>query len=379
MAETPASQSPASQSPAGKPPSDWPAGLLLDELWLRCRREVVHGLERAGLWVTGARYQRVIGEQVQHGHRLEAVALLPAFSDAERAFWRSEGAFDRGRRRLDHRVPLVLAFGSAVVALLGSMLDRELAPDDPRRRAGALFNLGISLVDLLVDERSEAARAMASWLDGARLAELCQQGAGDHHADQVGALPLDETRLVLRVVLAFFATVDVAQAPSGADRAALGRLLRQAYAAELATGAVTGPGLRWPGSRGEAGGTTSSVPFLALGWLAGVAPDSQPAGAAAGLLGEVFSALDDLVDLVDDLRAGAVNQLVAGEVGEPVSIERMPYGYQLLDELVTGTAIRERTAVLVTRLARVRDLVAVSSGRAEALTPLLCYVRNWLE
>jgi hypothetical protein len=386
----PAPSAAAHVQATGQPVSDWPVALLLDELWLRSRRELVHGLERAGLWADGECYQRVMSEQVMRGRQLEADLLLAGFPVDERYLWQSDVPFGPQRQHLERKTPAVLAFGKAMVEFIAAVIqpsrteataqdhfDREACEPNRFALAGALFNLGISLVDLLVDHRPEYATAMTEWLDGDRLLSL---SAGDlsPHADALDHLPLDETRLVLRVVLEFFDTVRAGPLWPERDGEELTRLLLRAYAAELASTS---------GASGTAGGielfragvAKSALPFFVLGWLAERTAELSSPGAAteiAGLLGESFSIVDDLVDLIEDLRAGSVNRLLTST---PMSIEQSPVPYRDIASLVSGDLITAEVQVLVARLTALRDLTVEALGGTDAMTPMLCYIRNWLE
>jgi len=90
--------------------SEWPQALLLDEIWVRARRCVVHRLEQTGLWMPHKRYLQVMRRQHGIGERLKTRSLNPILG-AEAGTLYGEAAFGPASPRLRSRLEHVLAFG----------------------------------------------------------------------------------------------------------------------------------------------------------------------------------------------------------------------------------------------------------------------------
>jgi len=250
------------------------------------------------------------------------------------------------------RVRSALAFGAATAALL-------MPPHRSERRPAvellsAIFNLGIGLVDGVCDEDRG---------QGLRLLELIGDSDVARTARELRPrgwlwvqLPADlsdvaSVSFAADVVETFFATLH-ATFPGDASsdlRARVGDQLAAALQAE-----------RWSlvssftdASRQQltqSSYATSVLPFEIVGTL--VASDHAPA--AAHFLGEAMWRIDDLVDLCDDTRAGALNAVVLG-------VKRS--GPAALEELLRSDHIARTAADAADRLRRGVD--RADGGRAE--------------
>jgi hypothetical protein len=287
---------------------DWPLSLLLDELWLRSRRLSVHRLESSGFWMDGDQYWPCIGKLVELGQDIDRRCLQQQLSAVEYAYLHSEQAFALSRNSFGRRWPLILAFGHQVTGLFAACcgVGRDI---DKLCEVGACFNLGISLIDLLLDERAfklaaETVVAMLVEHDVKKLLELQHWSAFD---DQLVLVPPSDARVLLRIVSVVYKGMrQLDLTPAGREE--LGSLLEDAFMAEIAS-------VR-PGEGSQAQSGKSTLPFevmacIARGAGASVEFNADRHRAMARQFGASIAVLDDLCDLVDDLRAGAINSIVA--------------------------------------------------------------------
>lgn len=301
--------------------SDWPHSLLLDELWLRSRRLAVRRLERGGFWTDSAQYWPALETLITLGRALEQRCLAPRLSAAEYAYLHSEQAFGAARKAMGRRAPLVMAFGHQVTALFAACGGRpEPGAADAAADAGAGFNLGIALIDLLLDEPA-LKRSAAVVLDvlnehDVRKLLLPQYWAAFDEA--LVRVPLGDARVVLRVVGAVYQ--GIARLEMSPQRVAeLGVLLEQALLAEIASTGASG--------HHQTPAAKSTLPFEVLACIARAAAPPSSSGdevhrELARQFGAAIAQLDDLSDLVDDLRSGAVNSICA----RPAPAARMADG-----------------------------------------------------
>jgi len=237
----------------------------------------------------------------------QGLLLEPAAAAAAAAAAEHEGA-QLLRSALEHcygaGVALEFEGGETAARLgaaltFGSVTARVLAP-----RAGrdvelvcAIFNLGIGLVDSLCDERPELGLALLE-LDvlGAR------EGRGWLSKSAPPALLADHTAaFAVEVIETFFELVhtDVSDQLERALTAERQSIERRGTDDELV----------------ESSRLTSVLPFEIIAELAG--GDSH----AATRLGEALWRIDDLVDLEEDRRTGALNAVALGSIDVEAAAE----------------------------------------------------------
>ncbi len=273
--------------------------------------EIPSGIEHA---VSEAVARRLEAELGDRGLLLSGDALAAAEDDAERdgarllalllrrCYGSGALAVEFENERVAARLEAALAFGAATAHVLApGGLDPE------RELICAIFNLGIGLVDGLCDGDPATGAAL---LDLIRRHDL--SGAVEAprprtwlRATLPPALAGDPTAaFTADVVEAFFETLHLAY--PGDEwlrfRLGVGRRLGEALEAEQQT--VARPGSLTVERLVECSRLTSVLPFQIIETLAG-------GGTAAGTqLGEAMWLIDDLVDLCQDARSGALNAIL---------------------------------------------------------------------
>jgi hypothetical protein len=236
------------------------------------------------------------------------------------------------------RVEGALAFGAAAARVLAP---GALGPE--RELICATFNLGIGLVDGLCDGDAAAGAALLDeiarrdmagaveeprppgWLRDALPPELADNAAAAFTAD---------------VVEAFFATLHAAYpgAPSLPFRRGVAARLGAALDAERRT--VAGPAGLSADELIECSRLTSVLPFEIIETLAAGA--ATPLGAR---LGEAMWRVDDLVDLVQDARSGALNAILVAAATPTDVLDAIPAAAaEAADKLETTLSGREAAA-----------------------------------
>ncbi len=375
--------------------SDWPLSLLLDEIWLRSRRLAVHGLERSGFWPGGDEHWASVGECIALGQGVDRRCLQQNLSAAEYAYLHSPEAFGSSRYGSRRRWPLVLAFGHQVTRLFSACHGAARRDsDDDVADVGACFNLGISLIDLVLDERAfrPAAETVIGMLADYDVKNLLLPAHWHAFDDQLVRVPLGDARIVLRIV----STVYKGMAQLGLstdEREELGALLEDAFRAEIASARL--------GMRSQEQHAKSILPFQVMACIAR-ANVRQPESTAALYremavhLGTSIALLDDLSDLVDDLRSSAVNSIVA-RPHTPQSDgtdDAESGGAQTIDDsIVSAIALSlleesgiERAVENLLGHLRETELLALSLAGpdgagtvARQLASTRTFIRNWLE
>jgi hypothetical protein len=212
------------------------------------------------------------------------------------------------------RLEAALAFGAVTARVLGP---------GPVELLCAIFNLGIGLVDSLCDEDAETGVAVLELIQEQDLVKAVAEprGRGWLRAVLPPALADDYTAaFTVDIIEVFFETLHDAY-PNGAwleHRRAVGTQLESALEAER--GSFAGSMDRTPGEQLlECSRLTSVLPFQIIEALAG-GDHARTDPTAGTLLGEAMWRIDDLVDLCQDARSGALNGvLLAADEREPVA------------------------------------------------------------
>jgi hypothetical protein len=357
--------------------SEWPVQLVLDEVWLRARRGLVQELERRGLWPERARYRRYMGAQRELGERLRQSLLVPAIGEADAALLGSETPFGPANQRVRDRVPVVLAFGHELGAALCDVVAADAGTGGAVAERCAMFNLGVSLFDVVCDSCPDLQPRLVAAFDERMLAELTQglRPVRDfvRTADDE-ATP--ELRVLLKIIAAFF---DLGPVHTD-DPERLPSLLRRAYRAELA--ASHSEAWKQLGAF-EIAQIKSMLPFAVIAEIvrgaAGLGEDaSRLLTRLADDVGRVFWLTDDLVDAVPDFCGGAVNALLldhsdgaSADQGEPL---RRALDLGRLEAAAEEVGARLADALDALTEARTDPVAIARMGDA-----LMCYTRDWLQ
>lgn len=355
--------------------SEWPVGLLLDEVWLATRRSLVTALERAALWPVAAEHQAFFTSQRRRGEDLRQRVLLNLLLEEDRRWLMSPSLFGASNRRFRARTPITMAFGYSVSEGLQSLGGHQA--DTAVAEACGLFNFGISIFDLLHDTQPQLVLEFTSHFNRDVLVQLQSDEAGSRslrESARVSEHP--EVRLLLQTIAAVYERLYlIAGGAQSAAFAQVAALLAQAYDAEMRSATCTSAPAaeRLAISRDK-----SALPFSIIAAISALgAGDDLPSH--EGLiqdLGTIFWLTDDLVDVVGDARSRALNSLLVRAAGE----DTLEVGANLM-RLLESTLIADAAVSVRDALERVQSLVRGSDDhRADRLDQVLAsYVRTWIE
>lgn len=355
--------------------------MLLDEAWLRGRRELVHALERNGFWPSRPAYLHYLERQVQLGNRLQRIVLAPLLDADEAAALNSEGIFGTANDRVRRRLPLSLAFGHELGRAFHSLLGGDPTVRREVARACGLFNLGITTFDLLIDGFPDLFERFSSVFDEPALAAMAGGYAARDLEHTVVEFESMELRIMYRIIAGFFASPVVMNGGQGP----LLEHLRQAYRAELRSAR---PETANSPDAVDVCRAKSALPFKIIGTIAASAATLEPHyavlyDALVTDIGMVFWLVDDLLDTVSDFRSGALNGLLieAGWRGRASLDVRV--GRRIMTRLLSGGAVERTADNITTRLAsafaNARSNRFKRKAALELETIVSAYVRCWVE
>jgi len=370
--------------------SDWPFALMLDEVWLRVRRTLVHKLEKACLWIEASSYLTLIHEQQIQGENLKKIILGSALGSVDYGYLNGEAIFGSSNRRFRSRIPKVLSFGYELgygIRFIGKdTIDEQ---DKQIAHLCALFNMGISVFDLMYDLYPGLSQQFTELFNEQTLDVICDTADVTLLQDAaVDELSTTEIRILLKLIAAFFTGVNtlLESNPDKGFRQELFALLKEAYRAEVQS-VCPDPDK----DLAHIVRAKSTLPFAVIHRLASIlTSDSQSSTLYSNAVSEImdcaatmFWLIDDVSDLVYDLQLGSVNSLFLTTSAPWCQASTPLVNYSVLAELLEGDAIADTTSKIVVCLTRITDILQdtdQSSHSNERLHNIfLAYIRNWLE
>jgi hypothetical protein len=253
----------------------------------------------------------------------------------------------------------IVAFGYDTAGMIHDCLDRPVLHRRDVSELGAIFNLGIVLVDRACD--GGAAGPLAEAL---LPSELPRWFSGSPTAVTIGTRPqVKAVHLALVVVAAFFARLRQVGIVDAAALRPLVRLMQSTYEAELRSAGVV------PGEdRAHLAALTSRGPFDILLALACACESVKTPPVRAARLVErmaaTFGVIDDVVDFARDLRNRDLNAIAA------------TYGERIDDDVVLALVADLAASVRATVKLLMEAGSPAAALRARAL--FLGYVWSWL-
>ena len=258
-----------------------------------------------------------------------------------------------------------LAFGATSAIVLAPVKD-VTKPDFKRiERLCAIFNLGIGLVDSLCDEDSGIGTSLISFLDGDMLMECAE--APRERGWLRTALPSIPAGVAAMAFAADLIEVFFQQlhAVYPGDRSldlrrGIGRQLAAALVAER-NSVFWSPDMVERERSLHSSRLTSVLPLQIIETLAcgSLTTDERTAGT---LLGEALWRVDDLVDLCQDVRSGALNSLLLRALDDAARSEKAHDAVTALEGLLASSDIAEASA-------KAAECLVAGLGLADALQP----------
>lgn len=245
--------------------------------------------------------------------------------------------------RTADRLRAALAFGALTASVLPQRRSDGGGPPEVIELLSAVFNVGIGLVDGLCDEDPAVGSQLLELLSERDLVIAAQHEPSNHwlRAKLPSQLARDATvAFTVDVIEAFFTALHVAHpAEEGLSvRQAVGAKLTRALQAERVSAGLSSS---QAGERLlESSRLTSVLPFEIIEIL--VRADDRDRPPTPGtLLGEALWRIDDLVDLCDDARSGALNSLLVGAAHGPWRRDDERTVLGTLERLLTSTYIAD--------------------------------------
>lgn len=350
------------------------------ELAVAVRQGLVLRLWPLGLWPDPGDLARYATEQHAIGLAGTLRVLTRVLGGSDIGHLLRRGAWD-GRVSLNPDWPSMFAFGVSFARAIQEIAGSGHKDKTARADACGLFNVGITLVDRLIDEDRANTNRLLELLDRGRLVALLEDPRALTDFEAVAqAEPATQLRLLCKVALGYFSALQALRVGGPDSHAAFARLsavLLDAFDAELASG----PG--WLGDEREIARRKSCLPLLAMSIVATLSWSVEPeraalVRAAAEDVAEAIWLIDDLADLIPDAQSGAPN----GILGRVRSSNGTEKGLNVLQALSEGGHVEAAIDRLVERMSTLKSRLLTSDVPGPKRRPMLdfltMYVAGWI-
>ncbi|NTW44580.1 MAG: hypothetical protein HGB14_09160, partial [Anaerolineaceae bacterium] len=125
---------------------------MMDEVWLRARRSLVHRLEEEGFWQSLAKYETCRKEQNDLGNGIKIGIFKDILGKEDYALLNSESIFGVGNTRFRRKFPYMAAFGYKIGLIAQILNNAEIVYAKDVSEVSSIFNVGISIFDYICDE-----------------------------------------------------------------------------------------------------------------------------------------------------------------------------------------------------------------------------------
>jgi len=369
--------------------SDWPLSLMLDEIWLRIHRTLVHKLEAASVWPEVGPHNILMRGQKALGERLKSELLSEVLGRIDFACLNSETIFGVANQRFRARLPFVISFGYELGSGFSTLLHGECEHTAEVARICGMFNLGVSMFDLIYDNYPDLFEEFAKTFNERILTRLeddlwaCQ----DLEIRSKDVLT-DELRVLLKIIAWFFSRLHLLSKAVGRSEAwdKLSSLLLEAYRTELHSADATAHA---EDDLVKVAQAKSTLPFSIIHQVARLCsawthPEVERAiDSVVSHVATTFWLTDDLVDVVPDFQAGDLNVILAqAGIGERQTRE-LSRNYPVLVRLLEGSYIEEAASRVQSSLVSMVNILQSDNFRNEEAAHfcnvVLSYTRNWME
>ena len=373
-------------------PNIWPQGLIQDEVWLKSRRTLVQALVNEGLWINDMEYRNFMNQEGKLGHELKN-NLLKKILYEDFSLLNSGGIFGNQNRKFVNRLPFCLSFGYSFGYNLACIYGYEEQTKKQAAELSSLFNLGISIIDLIVDNDFSDTE-IKIWMPFDNIQQYIEG-----RKTNINNLNFEciEHRLAIKIVIGFFNLL-AAHLKHDIYKSISKRLIT------LYTAEESSLNHSWDKNAYFLSFTKSAGPFIFIDFLISSFNNSHPNNLneirkLRNNLGKSYWLLDDLVDLIEDYQNGSLNSVL---IKANLSIKQKKPKYSLnlkkeqdsdcylnnesysilLDEILRKNIIESECKKLLRCIKKSLDIIksnSLSKYDEERFSKFfLTYIRDWL-
>lgn len=368
--------------------SDWPLFLILDEVWLKSRRVMVHKLETEKIWPNTIDYNEFIKRQKKLGERIKPEILIDLLGNTDYSHLNSELIFGAGNKRFRYKLPYIIAFGYEMGSTMYTLIGKDKNDANEIAEICSIFNILISIFDYIHDEKPELAKEFENIInDKILLIILTNKKACEDFHSNCNNISSTELRILSKITIGFILKLHSIYMQSGREEI-MKRLIScvmNAYHAEIAS-------LNYDQySKKDAFNISrdkSKLPFLVIYLIARLPISSTVEKFKDNFtfinnVGEIFWLIDDLVDVIQDLELNHLNSLLI-QVNDKIDVrEKSQLKYKILVELLNRDYFEEQVNQIFSKIDSTLFYLKNENFEEDDILKVknftLFYVRNWME
>ena len=368
--------------------SFWPLSFLLDEVWLRIRRTLIHNLEQENLWPDTAEYHQFIERQLKLGNNFKSDLFIRILGKIDYAFLNSELVCGPKNQTFASRLPYLVSFGYKIGQAFFRLVNDTKEGYSTVAEVCSAFNVGICLFDYICDTETNLLSDLNNNINEDILGDLIHYSASCQKLLlESGKIPSIEIRLLTKIIAWFFYKLHSFRRKSANTdiwKKLISALL-SAYKSELASSTIS----KSHGKRAlRISKNKSTLPFIVIYLVIELHSnlkekvndvDFMP---FALQIGEIFWMVDDLIDILQDLETFSMNSILMQITPDMHFKVDAKSKYDVLTDLLNGEYIKEHVSRLIFKINSSLDFLRSKNVKYNVLewirTLILGYVRNWI-
>lgn len=369
--------------------SDWPSSLMLDEVWLRVRRLLVHKLERERFWPSTNEYKSYTEKQKKLGDKIKSEVLRDILGDVDYVYLNSELIFGAGNRRFRTKLPYVAAFGYNIGLTMHKLIGGEEEEGYDVFTICSIFNIGISIFDYIYDTDPKLFHEFENIInEKVLLTAINNKKTCENLQANCNNINSIELRLLSKLIIWFFLKLHAFDIRSGKEDVweRLISCIMSAYHAEINSTYHN----RY--SKADAlniSRNKSTLPFLVMYLIARLSPSSTIEESEIDFtplvikMGEIFWHIDDLIDVIRDLEPNYLNSIITQINNKIDYIDNPQRRYKILIELLEGDYIEAQANQICSKIKYILNFLKSKKNKEEdqkLVSNLITFsVRDWME
>ncbi|MDO1444619.1 hypothetical protein Q0590_00070 [Rhodocytophaga aerolata] len=362
----------------------WPLGLLLDEVWLKVHRVIIHQLQVTDYWIQDEEYAEFMDQQRIKGENLKKRLILPLMGE-DYFLLETESVFGPMNKRFRSKLPISLSFGYDIGLHFSYLSSGQTDWAEKIASLSALFNTGISIFDLILDHYPHLSKQLIEIINEKTLSDLATYTPTQLAEFYSVVLNVEkpELKILLKFIIGFFIELNKLFPENNKIKARQELLLMliKGLKSELLS---VNYGTLPIAEQLKIARLKSVLPFLIIKKLATIPVTdnnkklSKTLNTFITCFAESFWLLDDFVDLVRDLQNKSINNVLL-QIQKNILVEE---DYPVLQEILKGNYIVDTSQRLIHRINICNNFLKQQELDSNIsnyfILFFLAYIRDWM-
>jgi hypothetical protein len=368
----------------------WPLNYVLDEIYLKSRRSLIYSLEKNGFWPSNEEHQKFLKRQQTIGEMIKTETLRNILGESDYILLNSGTIFGVNNIRFKKRLPYVASFGYEIGLMLYTLLNEKCNEHSFKiPEITSIFNICISLFDFIQDETKGNFKEVTNIINYKTINKIFNDKyTCENLLIKCKNLNSVESRLLSKITLSFVLRLHAFYDKS--DKRKLWKVLMSyimsAYLAEIKSSQL---GCDEKGDLLEISYKKSTLPFIIICYIVFfitasnyLETDNKKIYKISKTIGEIFWYVDDLIDLLKDLKNNHLNSILNNAYKRVEYKNENDKKQRVLIELLDGCYIEETVNQIRLKIMFISRSLDVNNFNEESIrffkSNLFCFVRSWL-